>query len=141
MAAIVGVHGINQQLKGPKVLEQEWWSSLADGVAAAKRTVSEGSLKCAFYGGLFRPPGTQRAMAGPTYGPADVEDEFEKELLQLLWDEAAREEPERVVSPRAAALRGTPVFVQRGLQALSRSRFFVGMAEHALIGSLRQVRM
>jgi len=34
MAAIVGVRGINQQFKGPAMLEQEWRRSLADGVTA-----------------------------------------------------------------------------------------------------------
>jgi hypothetical protein len=140
MAMIVGVHGVNQQLKGSAVLLDEWWPSLKDGVAAAGRTVADGALACAFYGGLFRAVETQRSGgAEPAYRAADVQDDFEKELLELWWDEAARAEPHRVVSPQAA-VRGTPALVQSGLRALSRSTFFAGMAERALIGSLKQVR-
>lgn len=144
MATIVGVHGINQQLKGPEVLRSEWWPPLKDGITAAGRQVRDGALACAFYGGLFRAPGVQRgeqALRG-----ADLVDPFEQELLRLLWEEAAAAEPERVVSPEVAgaagtrALRGTPSVVQGGLRALSRSRFFSSVAESAMIGSLRQVR-
>src|SRR5205823_5126441 len=139
MATIVGVHGINQQLKGPAVLRDEWWPSLKDGMTAAKGTLSDDALVCAFYGGLFRAAETQRSGAEPAYRPVDVQDAFEKELLQRWWEEAAREEPARVVSPQAT-VRGTPALVQSGLRALSRSTFFTGMAERALIGSLKQVR-
>lgn len=140
MAAIVGVHGVNQQLKGSAVLHSEWWPPLQDGITAAGRKVAEASLACAFYGQLFRAADSQRSGgAEPAYRPADVEEDFEKELLQLWWQEAAGAEPERVVSP-AAAVRGTSGLVQSGLRALSRSKFFAGVAERALIGSLKQVR-
>jgi len=140
MATIVGVHGINQQLKGSAVLQSEWWPSLQSGIAAARREVGNASLTCAFYGGLFRAAGSQRSGgAEPAYRPADVEDDFEKELLDVWWQEAAAAEPQRVVNPQAA-VRGTPGLVQAGLRALSHSRFFAGMAERAMIGSLKQVR-
>jgi hypothetical protein len=140
MAAIVGVHGINQQLKGSAVLHTEWWPPLQDGITAAGRKVGNASLACAFYGGLFRAADAQRSGgAEPAYRPANVDDDFEKDLLDLWWQEAAVAEPERVVNPQAD-VRGTPGLVQAGLRALSRSKFFAGMAERALIGSLKQVR-
>ena len=141
MATIVGVHGVNQQLKGGAVLHSEWWPSLQDGVAAAKRSLGNATLTCAFYGGLFRAPGTERGVgAEPAYRPSDVDDGFEKELLELWWNEAAVAEPERVFSPDAAVRGGTPQIVQSALRALSRSKFFASMSERALIGSLKQVR-
>jgi hypothetical protein len=137
MATIVGVHGINQQLKGPEVLRSEWWPPLKDGITAAGRQVADGALACAFYGWLFRAPGTQRG--DQAYGAADLDDPFEQELLQLMWEGAAATEPERVVAP-SADVRGTSKVVQAGLRALSHSRFFALTAESVMIGSLKQVR-
>lgn len=140
MATIVGVHGVNQQLKGPAVLQSEWWPPLQDGVTAAGRVLGTATLACAFYGGLFRDSGEQRSGgAEPVYRAVDVSDDFEKELLRLWWSEAARAEPKRVVSPEAD-VRGTPAVVQSALRALSRSKFFVGVTERALIGGLKQAR-
>jgi hypothetical protein len=140
MTAIVGVHGVGQQLEEAALLHGRWWPALQGGVAAAGRKVAHNSLVCAFYGGLFRAPGTVRAIAAdPAYRAADVDD-FEHELLKLWWEEAARAEPERVVDPHADVRASTPNFVQSGLRALSHSKFFTAMAERALIGSLKQVR-
>lgn len=143
MAAIVAVHGINQQLKGPaKLHDEEWWPSLQDGVTVAGRTLGGATLACAFYGNLFREPGNIRAAgAERAYrGAVDVTDDFDKELVQALWIEATRTEPERVTDP-VAATRGTPGIVQSALRGLARSKFFAGMADSALIGSLKQVRL
>ncbi|HEX3067245.1 MAG TPA: hypothetical protein VHX14_01625 [Thermoanaerobaculia bacterium] len=142
MATIVGVHGINQQLKAAEVLYNEWWPSLHGGVTQAGRKLdARTTLACAFYGGLFREAGVLRAGgAERAYrGAIDVDDGFEKELLQMLWTEAARTEPERVFSPDDV-VRGTPKAVQSALRAVSRSKFFVGVSEQMLIGSLKQVR-
>jgi len=56
------VHGVGQQLKGPRELLDEWGPALLDGVAAAGGDVGIGDLACAFYGGLFRPKGFVRRL-------------------------------------------------------------------------------
>jgi hypothetical protein len=142
MAVIVGVHGIAQQLKEAPVLDQEWWTPLKGGIHAAKRTIPpDGSFTSAFYGKLFRPPGQVRAAGDREFVPDDVTDEFEKALLGEWWVGAAAAEPRRVVSPEAKDLRlAVPRSVQSALQALSRSKFFVGVAQSAMIGNLKQVR-
>jgi|GEM_PF-3313437 len=82
MATIVGVHGINQQLKGADVLHSEWWLPLKDGVKAAGRDLPDGSLVCAFYGGLFRASGAVRVGGDASFRADDVDDPFEEELLR-----------------------------------------------------------
>ena len=138
MASIVGVHGIAQELKGPTKLQDEWFASLRDGVMAAKLGTPEVTLACAFYGGLFRPAGEIRTAGEPYYRPSDVTED-EGALLMLLWEEAARLEPDRVTPPDAQ-LRATSSWIQVGLRVLARSRFFAGLAERAFIGALKQVR-
>ena len=141
MASIVAIHGIGQQLKGPHTLHNEWWPWIRDGVSASGKTLSDGDLVCAFYGDLFRAPGELREAADYSYRETDVNEEFESELLYDWWQAAASAEPDRVVSPDAEVRRGVPHSVQAGLRALSRSKFFVGLATHALIGDLKQVRL
>src|SRR5262245_49616541 len=140
MALIVGVHGMNQQLRGPAVLHKEWWPAIKDGVTAAGGAVTDDTFACAFYGGLFRAAGETRAVGDTHYRPADVTDPFEEELLHHWWAEGAAVEPDRVVSPTAAVRAPTPGSVQAALRALSRSSFFTRVAEHLMIGGLKQVR-
>lgn len=140
MPQVVGVHGIAQQFKGPEVLAVEWSPPLRDGVAQADIDLGAEALACAFYGDLFRPPGQVRAAGEHHFRPAEVTEE-EGELLLLLWQEAARAEPDRVVSPDARLRAATPGSVQLALRALSRSRFFAGLAERSFIGALKQVRL
>src|SRR5260370_3004593 len=59
MAMIVGVHGIAQQFKGTEILRTEWEPSLRDGVSLAGGALPEGTLACAAYGSIFRPPGNR----------------------------------------------------------------------------------
>jgi hypothetical protein len=140
MALVVAVHGIAQQNKGPEVLQTEWGPPLRDGVRQTGVTMDDDELGCAFYGGLFRPPGQVRAAGDPHYRATDLTVD-EGELLLLLWREAARAEPERVASPDATVRAATPGSVQMGLRVLARSRFFAGLGERALIGTLKQVRL
>lgn len=140
MPAVVAVHGIAQQNKGPEVLKAEWGPALRDGVCHAGVTLDHAALACAFYGGLFRPAGQVRAVGDPNYRASDLTKD-ERELLLLLWREAARAEPDRVASPEAPVRAATPGSVQMGLRLLARSRFFAGLAERALIGALKQVRL
>src|SRR5262245_19483445 len=100
MASIVGVHGIAQENKGSEVLEREWGPALRDGVGSAGGRLDATSLRCAVYGGLFRPSGEERKAGDVEYRESDLTED-DKQLLLLLWSEAARVEPERVVSPEA----------------------------------------
>jgi hypothetical protein len=140
MARIVAVHGIGQQLKGPHTLVETWLPAMRDGLQLAGAVVPAAEdLACAFYGDLFRRPGT-KGVGEPWYRAADVEQGFERELLAAWWREAAATEAQ-VPGPDAktkTTLR-TPDSVQRALNALSRSRFFSGLAERALIGFIKQV--
>ncbi len=133
MPSVVGVHGIAQQFKGPNVLRTEWLPALRDGLwTAGIEFKNDNEFVCAFYGELFRQPGT-KTVGIPAYDTNDVTDDWEKELLDAWWREAAAVD-KGVPSPEAEtkAIR-TPPFVQRALNALSRSRFFAGIAERALI--------
>jgi pimeloyl-ACP methyl ester carboxylesterase len=79
------------------------------------------------------------AVGDPLFRAGDVEPGFEQELLRAWWGEAARVEP-MVVAPDADTLARAPGSVQAGLRALSRSRFFAGLALRALVFDLKQVR-
>ena len=136
MTRIVVVHGIGKQVSGPELLAAELVPALQSGVtlAGGPRIASE-DIGFAFYGNLFRRPGTRTGTADYT---ANSLDDFETELLAELWEEAARSEP-AVLGPEAPTRGRTPRFVQRALDALSHSRFFAGMAERMMIASLKQV--
>src|SRR4051794_31526126 len=119
MAKIVAVHGIGQQFEGEYTLRDVWFPALRSGLQLASVDFpGEDELICAFYGDVFRPPGTQAAGV-PPYDAADVTDEMERELLQQWWREAAQVD-EGVPGPEVRGQIGrTPVFVQRALDALS----------------------
>lgn len=135
MALVVAVHGIAQQLKGEDVIHAEWLPALRSGLRRVEVDFpNENDLRCVFYGDLFRPAGMR---GDPHYNASDV-DEWERNLLELWWREAARVDS-RVVDPEADVRGRTPAFVQDALRALSNSRFFVGVAEKAMIGDLKQV--
>jgi hypothetical protein len=139
MPLILGVHGIAQQFKGPNVLRDEWLSPLRDGLLHAGVELRQDSdLICPFYGDLFRQPGT-KAVGIPLYDASDVNDDWERELLEVWWREAALVEPGRVTAPESRTKGRTAHFVQRALDALSHSQFFAGLAERALIFDLKQV--
>ena len=138
MAKIVGVHGVGHQFKGENTLWAEWLPALKDGLArAGHRLASDEDFMCAFYGNLFRPEG--KAVMDPPYDAEDVGDEWERDLLELWWREAARVDP-TVRGPEADTKVSVPSVVQRALDALSQSTFFAGLAERALIFDLKQVR-
>lgn len=138
MSKIVIVHGIGQQYLGPETLRVRWLPALMDGVALAGRHLaSSHTVSIAFYGDLFRPSGS-RDLGAPDYDASDVESEFERELLWILWNRAA-EVDGGVAGPADKSRARTPHWVQRALYALSGSRFFRGVSERMLIGSLKQV--
>jgi len=138
VSRIVLVHGIAQQYKGPESLWAECAPALCDGVRFAGEAVDPRDLSIAFYGDLFRPAGA-RSPDLPDYDAADVDHVFERELLHTWWREAAKREP-TVPGPTTSTRTRTPQWVQRAIYALSGSRYFGGLTERALVGSLKQVR-
>lgn len=136
MARIVAVHGIGQQYEGAELLRSSWLPALRDGVLlAGGARLGDDDLSVAFYGDLFRPQGK---AAGDQFDPRDLASEWEQTLLKAWWDEGAAQD--MAVPGEEALDKGrTPLFVQRALGALTRSRFFVRLSERAMIGDLKQV--
>ncbi|MFF0108993.1 hypothetical protein [Streptomyces hirsutus] len=141
MARVVCIHGVGQQHAGERALHAAWYPALMDGMAraGASSVLGPDDVRCVFYGDLFRPPGRTLALQDPPLDASDVTDGFEAELLLEFWAEAARTDG-AVVPPDARTLVRTPRGVQRALNALSRSRFFAGVAMRGLVLDLKQVR-
>jgi len=138
MVRIVGIHGIGQQLRGSEVLRAVWAPALRDGVTLSGAEPPDAAdLEIVFYGDLFRDRG-RKAVGGPRYVAADVEEGFERELLEAWWAEAAASD-NAVPGPDTATKLRTPRTVQRALNALSQSRFFAGLTEQLIIGFIKQV--
>jgi hypothetical protein len=81
---VVCVHGIGKQQDGERLLLGEWLPALQDGLtrAGAAGILANTDVGTAFYGDLFRPPGTTLAVGDPPYRPADVQAGLETDLLQ-----------------------------------------------------------
>ncbi|MFI5681546.1 lipase family protein [Streptomyces cellulosae] len=140
MARVVGVHGVGKQLLGEESLLKDWRPALRDGLRRfGGPELARGDLAMGFYGDLFRPQGQTLAVGDALYGAADVEDGFEQDLLFTWWRAAAAVD-EGVVPPDGDTLARTPRSVQAALRALSRSRFFSGLALRALVFDLKQTR-
>jgi pimeloyl-ACP methyl ester carboxylesterase len=139
MARIVLIHGIAQQVLGSRTLHSKAAGSVVDGLRLAGCTeITESDIEVAFYGDLFR----KAASKGDALDDFDELHPIEAELLQDMWAAAAENEPDRVPAPDAAGRKlPTPRTVQRALDALSHSRFLAGVADHFLIGILRQLRL
>jgi len=136
MARIVGIHGIAQQVRGPEVLRAAWLPALCDGMAlSGAEPLVAADLEIAFYGDLFRAKGG-KAVGGPQYVAADVEEGFELELLEAWWAQAVANDA--TVSGATTKLR-TSRTAQRALNALSQSRFFAGLSERLIIRFIKQV--
>jgi hypothetical protein len=138
MTRVVLVHGIAQQYRGAESLHAALAPALRDGVLLAGGQLAAADVSVAFYGDLFRPPGS-RTSALPDYDASDVDDPVEFALLDAWWREAARVDP-AVAGQQSPARGRTPTWVQRALYALSGSAYFAGLGERALIGALKQVR-
>jgi hypothetical protein len=108
VAAIVAVHGIGQQVKGPDSLAAVWVPALRDGMTAAGvPPVAADDVCVAFYGGLYRPAGKAAGTGWPPLSAADVDSDWERLLLELWWREAADADPAVPAERpgRSAALR------------------------------------
>jgi hypothetical protein len=137
MALIVVVHGVGQQAEGELTLHDRYFSALRQGTARAGRTIQPDDVAFASYGEFFRPPAEVLSPL-PYYDAQSVTDGYESELLLALWQRAALVDP-RVVPPDEEVLARSPVWASRALAALSRSRYFAGLADRLLIGDLKQV--
>ena len=140
MAKIVAVHGISQEFRGSHTIYAEWLPALKDGLERVGATIeSDDEFRCAFYGDLFR--GRSKSVMGiPNYDASDIDSDWEKELLQQWWEEAAKVEddiqgPADLSKTKAA----TPRSIQKALNALSGSQFFGRVAEKIVIFFLKQV--
>lgn len=102
---------------------------------------------CGFYGDVFRQPGSRGNFIQP-FDAHDVEPGLETELLMAWWREASRLNSEvlgpddavRGVGGYVASRPLTVAFIQRALNAISRSSFFAGLSEQLLVLSLKQIR-
>lgn len=137
MAAVVFVHGVGQQGKGPQTLHAEIAPPLVDGVRMAGGQLLPADVHCAFYGDLFRPSGEYLAPE-PLIGVQDLTD-TEIDLLVAWWERASATDP-AIVAQDTEVLGRSPRIAIAAVRALSRSRFFSGIGERLLLGSLRQVR-
>lgn len=153
MARVVVVHGVGKQLETAETLLVSLAPALIGGVNLALRgdahgitPLQEGDVVCAAYGDLFRRPGARSGI--PQYGPEDVAEGLESELLLAWWEEAARLDP-AVLGP-ADAGRGVLGYaassplriaaVRRALDALTRTRFFKAVSDAFLVAALKQFR-
>jgi hypothetical protein len=139
---VVCVHGIGKQRLGERQLLSDWVPAMQDGMTRAQTggILGNSDIGMAFYGDLFRPAGQRLDVDEPPYRPGDVDRGLEYDLLLTWWREAARVDP-AVVAPGADdTLVRVPQSAQAGLRALSRSRFFAGVAMRSLIADLKQVR-
>src|SRR5689334_1349496 len=99
MAKIVCVHGIRQQLKGIYQIGSQWFPALRDGLASAgdegrrlAADLTEADVRFAFYGDAFRDHG-QHLGAGDDYVTEEDLTDYERELLDLWFEEAQRVDP------------------------------------------------
>jgi hypothetical protein len=141
MAEIVGIHGIAQQFGGGYQLGEVWFNAMRDGLVVAGHPDAAAALtadkvQVAFFGDLFRAPGTM-AAGEPPYSAADVKPGPERDLLTTFFDAAAAQDtalgvPEGAMGPGRVA-------VQVMLARLARSATFARVAQRAFIGNLKQV--
>jgi hypothetical protein len=133
MAAIVLVHGIDQQQKSADKLESEWLPALAGGVRTAgfpdvadriwRAAGMPGGIetRMAFYGSLFLKPGQQ----GDDPGPFTPEEAALAEVLALEWlsRAATRATRERVreTGTRELAYVTRQMGIEQGLGGVFRS--------------------
>ena len=139
---LICVHGIGQQRSGEREILQSWVPAIQDGLerAGAAGIIDDAEIGMAFYGAMFRPGGRRLDISDPPNKASDVQPGLEQDLL-LAWWRAAADVDDAVVPPDAATLARTPKSAQAALRALSRSRFFSGLALRALVADLKQVRM
>lgn len=142
----MGIHGIAQEFGGRYSLEQVWLAAVRDGLAAAGHHVKAESLTdrhlhVAFYGDLFRRPGTMGGADFP-HAYSDISRGLEFDLLSELYHVALKDEGnsamERGTAERMSAGRVT---AQVMVEHLLRTKIFAGIAQRVFVGSLKQVAL
>lgn len=141
MAWIVGIHGIAQQFRGGYQLGETWFSGIRDGLVAAghpktAQALAPDDVRVAFFGDLFRRPGTM-AAAEPPYSAADVGPGLERELLSTFLDAAVAQDS--ALGAPEEAMGGGRAAIQIMLNRLARSPTFAKVAQRGFIGNLKQV--
>jgi hypothetical protein len=141
MAGILGIHGIAQQFGGKYQLGGVWFSAIRDGLVAAGQpetaeALASGDVQVAFFGDLFRPPGTM-AVADPPFSAVDVESGLERDLLIAFLEEAVSRDPGLDIPDGAMGWGITAVRVM--LDRLARTATFARIAQRGFIGNLKQV--
>lgn len=129
MSRILAVHGIAQQFRGEETLLKDWRPALLDGLRLAKYDEAA-EIDFAFFGDLFRRPGTM-AAGMPRLRPEELS-EYEGALLIELWREAARVDP-TIIPPNAQTMLYVPDVVRRAFLALSGKRFIASLTEKSAI--------
>lgn len=137
MPSVVFVHGVGQQLEGAQALHAKIAPALVDGVRLAGGEMLLSDVAFSFYGDLFRSQ-SEYLSRDPWLDVQDLTD-TEVELLIAWWGRAATTDPS-IVAPETEVMGRSPRLATAAVRALSRSRFFSGVAERLLLGNLRQVR-
>lgn len=137
MSRIVCIHGIAQELKSSDSLLAEWAPSLCGGVSNAGGRLDQAEADMAFYGGLFRPPGSKAGVVEiPSYKPGDIEDPLEIALIEEIYD-AIGESPSGGSDTKA--MKGAQRTVGHMLQVIAATPFFGNVAQRVVIWFLKQV--
>jgi len=138
----VGIHGIAQEFNGRFSLEQVWLASVRDGLMAAghhsmAEALTDRQLRVAFFGDLFRPPGS---MGGQEfrYSPSAIRPGPELDLLAEFY-RAALASDAGTEAAAEVSMAGGLVTAQAMVERLLRTRAFAGIARYALVGALKQV--
>ena len=140
----MGIHGIAQEFDGRFGLEQIWFTSVRDGLAAAGHhlaatALTEQRMQVAFFGNLFRPAGTMGGQDFP-YSPSDIHPGLELDLLTELYRAASADDARSGSEPVTAdSMSGGRVAAQVMVERLLCTRTFARIARHAFVGTLKQV--
>lgn len=118
-----------------------WIDGVKDGLTAAGHRAKAESLaasdvRVAFFGDLFRPPGSMAAQ-DPPYTEQDLTLGVGRELLMALYDAAVIADPS--IGPPSGAMGPGRMAAQAVVERLLRSRTFGSVAKRAFIGNLAQV--
>jgi len=140
MSRVVCIHGIAQELESRDSLLAEWVPSLCGGISNAGGQLDPTDVDMAFYGILFRPPGSKGAMGGaieiPNYKPRDLDNPLEIALAEEIYAAVA-------LTPGGSGTKAKAGerTVGHMLEAIAATPFFGNVAQRVVIWFLKQVRL
>jgi hypothetical protein len=143
MAKILCIHGIGQQLKGERIVVNEWRDALRDGMSLAGANSEElpgdQDITVSFYGDLFREESTKGFEESFRF--ADINEGLEADLVRAWLQVAKTTLPsDGEWGPNADLKSGWQrETVQRLAVALLSYRFFADLSEKFFVGALKQV--